>query len=190
MKKLLIKNMVCDRCITVVRERLEALGIPFADIELGKVTFDKNITHDQNEAIQKALEQEGFELLTGSDAQAIEQVKQLILDHIYGRQVKPTDINFSDYLAQSIGVNYFNLSKLFSATEGITIEKFMIRQKVERVKELLTYDQQSLSQIAFDLGYSSTAHLSRQFKSITGLTPSTFKQMGGRGRKPLDRITE
>ncbi|TXB62317.1 AraC family transcriptional regulator [Phaeodactylibacter luteus] len=190
MKKLLIKNMVCDRCVTVVRERLEELEISFANIELGKVTFDQSITPDQNAAIQKVLELEGFELLTGADAQAIEQVKQLILAHIYGRQVKPEGINFSDYLAKSIGTNYSNLSKLFSSTEGITIEKFIIHQKVERAKELLTYDQQSLSQIAFDLGYSSAAHLSRQFKSVTGLTPSTFKQMGGRGRKPLDRITK
>ena len=190
MEKLFVKNMVCDRCIKVVMERLNELSIPFTEIELGKVTLEQDITTDQASAIQKALEQEGFELLTGTDAQVIEQVKQLILDHIYGRQVKPEGINFSDHLAKSIGVNYFNLSKLFSSMEGITIEKFVIYQKVERVKELLTYDQQNLSQIAFELGYSSTAHLSRQFKSVTGLTPSTFKKTGGQGRKPLDRITE
>ena len=188
MKKLLIKNMVCDRCITVVRQQIEALGHQISQVELGQVELARPLNASSLKDLESALLGHGFELLKGTDAIAVEKVKKLILDHLYRHVQKPNSMNFSDYLAQETTMNYFALSKLFSSTEGITIEKYLILQKIERVKELLVYNQKSLSEIAFELEYSSVAHLSRQFKSVTGLTPSSFKKLGIEGRKSLDKI--
>ena len=188
MKKLLIKNMVCDRCITVVRQQIEALGHQISQVELGQVELARPLNASSLKDVESALLGHGFELLKGTDAIAVEKVKKLILDHLYRHVQKPNSMNFSDYLAQEITMNYFALSKLFSSTEGITIEKYLILQKIERVKELLVYNQKSLSEIAFELEYSSVAHLSRQFKSVTGLTPSSFRKLGIEGRKSLDKI--
>ena len=188
MKKLLIKNMVCDRCITVVRQQIEALGHQISQVELGQVELARPLNASSLKDVESALLDHGFELLKGTDAIAVEKVKKLILDHLYRHVQKPNSMNFSDYLAQETTMNYFALSKLFSSTEGITIEKYLILQKIERVKELLVYNQKSLSEIAFELEYSSVAHLSRQFKSVTGLTPSSFRKLGIEGRKSLDKI--
>ena len=188
MKKLLIKNMVCDRCITVVRQQIEALGHQISQVELGQVELARPLNASSLKEVESALLGHGFELLKGTDAIAVEKVKKLILDHLYRHVQKPNSMNFSDYLAQETTMNYFALSKLFSSTEGITIEKYLILQKIERVKELLVYNQKSLSEIAFELEYSSVAHLSRQFKSVTGLTPSSFRKLGIEGRKSLDKI--
>lgn len=188
MKKLLIKNMVCDRCITVVRQQIEALGHQISQVELGQVELARPLNASSLKDVESALLGHGFELLKGTDAIAVEKVKKLILDHLYRHVQKPNSMNFSDYLAQETTMNYFALSKLFSSTEGITIEKYLILQKIERVKELLVYNQKSLSEIAFELEYSSVAHLSRQFKNVTGLTPSSFKKLGIEGRKSLDKI--
>ena len=207
MKKLLIKNMVCDRCITVVRQQIEALGHQISQVELGQVELARPLNASSLKDLESALLGHGFELLKGTDALffnsdgirsfellkgtdaiAVEKVKKLILDHLYRHVQKPNSMNFSDYLAQETTMNYFALSKLFSSTEGITIEKYLILQKIERVKELLVYNQKSLSEIAFELEYSSVAHLSRQFKSVTGLTPSSFRKLGIEGRKSLDKI--
>lgn len=188
MKKILIKNMVCDRCITVVRQQVEALGHPIARIKLGEVEFVKPVGAYKLAEIETALIDHGFELLKGRDAAAVEKVKKLILDHLHWREQKPSSMNFSDYLAKEIGMNYFAISKLFSSTEVLTIEKFLILQKIERVKELLVYNQKSLSEIAFELEYSSVSHLSRQFKSVTGLTPSSFRKLGVEGRRSLDKV--
>ena len=188
MKKLLIKNMVCGRCITVVRQQIEALGHQISQVELGQVELARPLNASSLKDVESALLGHGFELLKGTDAIAVEKVKKLILDHLYRHVQKPNSMNFSDYLAQETTMNYFALSKLFSSTEGITIEKYLILQKIERVKELLVYNQKSLSEIAFELEYSSVAHLSRQFKSVTGLTPSSFRKLGIEGRKSLDKI--
>ena len=188
MKKLLIKNMVCDRCITVVRQQIEALGHQISQVELGQVELARPLNASSLKDLESALLDHGFELLKRTDAIAVEKVKKLILDHLYRHVQKPNSMNFSDYLAQETTMNYFALSKLFSSTEGITIEKYLILQKIERVKELLVYNQKSLSEIAFELEYSSVAHLSRQFKSVTGLTPSSFRKLGIEGRKSLDKI--
>lgn len=188
MDKILIKNMVCDRCITVVRQEIEALGHPIARIELGQVEFKQPISPSDLKMIEVALMNNGFELLKGADAEAVERVKKLILDHLYKREQKPDRINFSDYLAKEIHMNYFTLSKLFSSTQGLTIEKYLILQRIERVKELLVYNEQNLSEITFELDYSSVSHLSRQFKRVTGLTPSSFKKLGIKGRKALDKV--
>jgi AraC-like DNA-binding protein len=188
MDKILVKNMVCDRCVKLVREELEAMGYKVVDIELGRVELAQPLRESNLIKIAAMLSENGFELISGTDAETIEKIKKLVLDHLYHGPKKPESINFSAYLANELNLNYFHLSKLFSATEGITIERYVILQKIERVKELLMYDQQNLSEIAFDLEYSSVAHLSRQFKQVTGLTPTAFKKQGSKGRKSIDKI--
>jgi len=185
---LYIKNMVCNRCIRVVQEDLEKLGFSVEFISLGEVTVAGGLSEEDFEKIEKALLSEGFELINDRQHQLIEQVKTLIIELIHHDRSKPDQLNFSDFLEQQIGINYYNLSKLFSSFEGITIEKYLILQKIERVKELLIYGEQSLSEMAFDLDYSSVAHLSGQFKKVTGMTPTAFKKMTGNRRKPLDHV--
>lgn len=138
--------------------------------------------------VEKVLLSGGFELINDQQRQIIEQVKTIIIEHVHHDKHKLASTNFSDFLEQQVGVNYYSLSKLFSSIEGVTIEKFIILQKIERVKELLIYGELSLGEIAFDLGYSSAAHLSGQFKQVTGLTPTAFKKMTGLRRNPLDQI--
>lgn len=185
-----IKNMVCNRCIRVVREDLEKLGIAIDSIELGKAVISGDVSEEALMQIEKALLSSGFELINDRQHQIIEQIKTIIIEYIHHDKSKPESINLSDFLEQQVRVNYFSLSKLFSSVEGITIEKYAILQKIERVKELLVYDELSLGEIAFDLGYSSVAHLSGQFKQVTGLTPTAFKKMTGSRRNPLDQIQD
>jgi AraC-like DNA-binding protein len=183
-----IKNMVCSRCIKVVKEECAKLGLPIAQAELGKVVLEKVPTEKELKALEQALKKNGFALILDRQQQTIEQVKILIIEHVHHQKYKPIARNFSDYLAEQLQVNYFTLSKLFSAEEGITIEKFIIVQKIEKAKELLSYDQLTLSEIAFQMDYSSPAHLSTQFKKVTGLTPTAFKQSNLDKRKPIDEL--
>lgn len=181
--------MVCARCVKVVGEELEKLGFTPTSILLGEVTLDAPPSPTQLEEIKEMLWRNGFELIEDSEVRLIEKVKTLVIDHIHHNRQKPESLNFSDYLAQKTEASYFHISKLFSAKEGITLEKYIIKQKIERVKELLIYGDQTLSEIAFELKYSSTAHLSGQFKKETGLTPTQFRQLKPHTRKPLDNIT-
>ena len=183
-----IKNMVCNRCIRVVKEELEQLGFEIESIELGKVVIKGGVSDDGLMAIEKALLSNGFELINDRQHQIIEQVKKIIIEQVHYSNSKPVHINFSQYLEQQLGVNYTSISKLFSSFEGVTIEKYLILQKTERVKELLAYGEQTLSEIAYELEYSSVAHLSGQFKKVTGMTPTAFKNMAGNRRKPLDKV--
>ena len=185
---LYIKNMVCNRCIRVVREELKQLGFTIEAIELGKVTIKGTLSGENLMFIEKTLLSNGFELINDRQHQIIERVKKIIIEQAHHGKSKPAHINFSEYLEQQLGVNYFSISKLFSSFEGITIEKYLILQKIERVKELLAYGEQNLSEIAYELEYSSVAHLSGQFKKVTGLTPTAFKNMAGNRRKPLDQV--
>lgn len=185
---LAIKNMVCNRCIRVVKEELQQLGHNIDQIKLGRVVLQGNIDHNQRSAIQAVLQKNGFEILESQQAQLVESVKNIIIEHIYHKKEKPSSVNFSNFLAQETGTNYFNLSKLFSSLEGITIEKYIILQKIERVKELLIYGEKNLSEIAFEQEYSSVSHLSGQFKKVTGLSPTAFLKLTGPPRKPLDEI--
>lgn len=183
-----IKNMVCDRCIRAVREDLSALGYTVTDIELGKAVIEKVIGENEREEIRHMLTDSGFELIDDKRNLIINRIKTLIIEYIHYDREIPGYRNLSDMLAAEIGHDYSYLSNLFSSVEGITIEKYYINQKIEKVKELLVYNELSLNEIAWKLGYSSAQHLSQQFKKITGLPPSHFKKLGDNRRKPLDKV--
>ncbi|MDA0194036.1 MAG: AraC family transcriptional regulator [Bacteroidetes bacterium] len=184
---LYIKNMVCQRCIEAVEEEFNLAQIPIKSIQLGMVNLESEISDEQKSSIRDALKKRGFELLEQKNSQFIEQIKNLLLKQIL-YQKEPLNVNYSTYLEQEIGKNYHSLSTLFSSVEGITIERFIILQKLERVKELLIYDELSLSKIAYKLNYSSVQHLSNQFKKSIGMTPSQFKKTQANMRKPLDEV--
>lgn len=185
--KIYIKNMVCNRCKWVVQTELEKAGLTVQHVELGEVDVKEELSKIRIEQIEKTLQNFGFELISDHSARLIEQIKTNIIE-IVKDQDKLERKNLSTYLSDALHKEYSYLSKLFSEKEGTTIEQYYILQKIERAKELLVYNEQSLTQIAFDLGYSSTAHLSTQFKKITGLTPSHFKELRVKGRKSLDDV--
>lgn len=188
---LLIKNMVCNRCIKVVKEELEKLGLDVRSIVLGEVVVNGNRNDLPYDKIRKALEENGFELIEDKKARVIEQIKLIILDLVReGEGNNPLPEKYSEYIVDKIKMDYHYLSNLFSSVENITIEQYIILQKIERAKELLKYGELTLSEIAYRLGYSSVQHLSNQFKKITGLTASQFKNMTENTRKPLDKIKE
>ncbi len=186
--KLYIKNMVCSRCIMVVKTELEKLGLQPLDVQLGEVELAQgaNITSSLDQ-IEAALHKFGFELLTDKKKQLTEQIKTAIIELVH-YPAEALKINLSDYLSGRLHLEYAHLSTVFSDTEHNTIEKFFIQQKIEKVKELLTYGEQSLSEIAYLLNYSSVAHLSTQFKKVCGVTPSVYKAGEFSGRKPLDEV--
>lgn len=185
--ELLIKNMVCPRCIEAVKDALEDSKIKFEAVELGKVRVDSALSPTQKESFSKSLEAKGFELLESRTSALISQIKTLIIEQIHHSNQRLGE-NFSSFLAERLGQEYSSLSKLFSQVEGITIEKYVTRQRIERVKEFLFYDQLSLSEVAFKMDYSSVAHLSSQFKKETGMTPTEFKKSHSAARKSLDTI--
>jgi AraC-like DNA-binding protein len=185
--KIFIKNMVCSRCKMVVKSTLEELGLHPTQVELGQIELQEtDISDIKNQLIQN-LQSLGFDLLDNKKSKVIEKVKNLITDLVQNKD-NGIETNLSDYLSKELSLEYSSLSKLFSDVEGVTIEKYYILQKIEKVKELLVYDEYSLSEIAFQLNYSSVAYLSNQFKKITGLTPSYFKKVGSTKRKPLDDL--
>ena len=184
---LYIKNMVCNRCIIVVQQEFEKLNINSCKVILGEVETDSIISIEKLKQLEKNLASVGFELLDDAKKQLIEKMKNIIIQQVQHSE-DSTHQNFSEILSKALLKDYSYLSSLFSQVEGITIEKYIINQKIEKVKELIIYDELSLSEIAYQLGYSSIAHLSNQFKKITGLTPSHFKKIGQDKRKPLDKI--
>lgn len=179
--------MVCNRCIMVIESKLQELGISPISVSLGQVILDRELTPQEIEKIRKAIEPIGFELIDSKKSRIIEQIKTLIVQLIHHSN-NSLKINLSDYLSENLHLDYNYISNMFSEVEGTTIEKYYIAQKIEKVKELLVYDESTLSEIADMLGYSSVAHLSSQFKKVTGLTPSHFKQIGANKRKPLDEV--
>jgi YesN/AraC family two-component response regulator len=187
MNTIFIKNMVCDRCILVVQNELEKLGLDAKNIKLGEVILSKEITSLEKENLSKTLEPLGFEIIDDKKSRIIEKIKNTIIDLVH-HQDSDVKTNLSDVLSDKLHHDYNYLSNLFSEVEGTTIEKYFITQKVEKVKELLVYDELSLSEIANRLNYSSVAYLSNQFKKVTGLTPSHFKQIKEDKRKPLDKV--
>lgn len=183
-----IKNMVCNRCIKVVKEELENLGYQVNSIILGEATIQTTDKINFN-LINKVLTENGFELIDSRQSRIIEKIKITIIETIRDMaEGKLKNISFTDLLQENLNLSYQYLSTLFSSSEGITIEKYIILQKIEKVKELIVYDELSFSEIAYRLGYSSVQHLSSQFKKITGLTPSHFKKIKSFKRNPLDKI--
>lgn len=182
--------MVCPRCIKVVREELEKLGLHVGRVELGEAAVEDTVSQETIEEIGDVLEANGFELLTDQKQKTIEKIKIALIEAIYGEEQTDTHRKtLSAYLSGKTGKDYKYLSSLFSSVENITIEKYFILQKIERVKELLKYEELTLSEIAYRLNYSSTQHLSSQFKQITGMSPTQFKKSIGNQRKPLDKLT-
>jgi len=186
---LYVKNMVCERCIRVVREELEKIGLQLCHIELGKVEIEQVNKNLPLDTIRRVLLDNGFDLIEDKKAKLIEAIKNNIILLIHqDAEVQPLNMNYSDYLSQQLAVDYHYLSGLFSSVENITIEQYIILQKIERAKELLKYNEDTLSEIAYKLGYSSVQHLSNQFKKVTGMTASQFRNMTTNLRKPLDKL--
>lgn len=185
--ELFIKNMVCDRCKMVVQNEVTALGLTVTHIELGKVTIMEEHIDPVKEQLEQQLNTLGFELLTDKKVKTVEQIKNLIIASIHHSD-DTLKVNLSDYLSEKLNKDYNTISSLFREVEKNTIEKFFISQKIERVKELLAYDELNLNEIAFKLNYSSVAHLSSQFKKMTGLSPSVFKKQAEDSRIALDKL--
>lgn len=181
--------MVCNRCVLAIKNTMESLGYPSALVSMGEVDFEnRTLSKTDIDLIQQAIEPLGFELISDKKQALIERVKTSLIELTYGDTVLD-DFKLSDYLATQIKQDYHALSHLFSSVEGVTIEKYFIQLKIERIKELLVYDELSQSEIAWRLGYSSPAHLSAQFKQITGMTPTAFKKLkDNKQRRPLDKI--
>lgn len=183
-----IKNMVCNRCIKVVKEEFAKLQIEIKEIELGKVDVVESLDESQLEKIREVLNENGFELIDDKKGQLIDRIKTVIIEHIHYNKDQDMLVNLSEYISHKVGYEYSYLSNLFSSVEGTTIEKYIILQKIEKVKEWLVNNELSLKEIADRLGYSSAQHLSTQFKKVSGLTPSHFKKLKGHKRKTLDEV--
>ncbi|HSD63768.1 MAG TPA: AraC family transcriptional regulator [Ignavibacteriaceae bacterium] len=185
---LYIRNMVCNRCIKVVEEEFKKLGLNIRNISLGEVVVDNKLSEGDVEKIRMVLEENGFELIENRKMRIIEQIKILILDLVRDEEKSNQKLTLSEYLAENLKADYNYLSTLFSSVENITIEHYLILQKIERAKELLKYGELTLSEIAYKLGYSSVAHLSAQFKKVTGMNANQFKSLTENTRKSLDKV--
>lgn len=188
MSKLFIKNMVCDRCKLAVKRALDDHQIEYTQVELGEIDLEKDPSPEKLNSFKGAIEQLGFELIEEKSARVINQIKSAVIALIQDKEEQSRKMKFSAYLADKLSKDYNYLSNLYSSIEGTTIEQYVIHQKIEKVKELLVYNELSLSEIAEQLGYSSVQHLSSQFKKVTGLTPSHFKIIGDQKRKPIDKV--
>lgn len=187
MKKLFIKNMVCPRCILSVEQIFSSLKIPTVNIVLGEVETEKELSEKQIKTLEQALQKVGFELLDDQKNQLIDKIKTLLIQKVQEGNIED-HFSIQKFLGKHIFKDYSSISKLFSEVESITIEQFFILQKIEKVKEWLIYNELSLSEISFLLGYSSPQHLSAQFKKVTGMTPGYFKKLGSQHRRPIDEI--
>ena len=183
-----IKNMVCDRCIMAVRGELDRLGLEYRNVQLGLVELANAPDKQLIMLLREGLEAKGFEWLDDKRSQVVEKIKNTIIELVHRTDGSDFNLKLSAHLEITIGLDYHYLSTLFSSVEGISIERYSILQRIERVKELIMYNEKNLSEIAFELGYSSVQHLSQQFKKVTGLTPSAFKALDNKRRRPLDRI--
>ena len=184
-----VKNMVCGRCMKTVKQVIASeLGDTNAAVSLGLIKLQAEPTAEQLNNLKAALGKEGFELIDDQKTRLVQQVKNLIVELVHYKDLSDMSFKLSTFLGAELHRDYNYISNLFSAVENYTIEQFFILQKIEKVKEWLVYDEMSLSNMAFRLGYSSTAHLSAQFKKITGFTPSQFKQVKDHKRTELDKI--
>ena len=185
--KLLIQNMVCQRCIMTVEDILNRLNIDYTSVTMGEVTLTKKLGGDELTAVEKALNKVGFALIETRVNKVIEDIKKAILEYI-NMGLDSQRQNLSSFITDRISYDYSYLSDLFSSIEGRTIEQYFIVQRIEKVKELLVYDQLSLTEISYRTGFSSVHHLSAQFKKVTGLTPSQFNKMTAEKRKSIDLL--
>jgi AraC family transcriptional regulator len=186
---LYVKNMVCDRCIRVVKEELKKMKVDVRSVVLGEVVVAGAAGELPVGKIKSVLKQSGFELIEDRKANTIEQTKLALIKYVREDHEKSDrKIKISEFLSRELGLDYHYLSTLFSSVENVTIEQFLILQRIERSKELLKYGELNLSEIASKLGYSSVQHLSNQFKAITGFTPTGFRSLTGQVRKPIDRV--
>jgi len=185
--KLYIKNMVSNRCKMIVKSELEEFGLHFIIVDLGEVEIMENITNEQRNLLNLNLEKSGLGLLEDKKRVLIERIKNIIVDLVYYAEEQPK-VNLSDYLSGKLNYDYTYLANLFSESQSTTIEHFFLDHKIERVKELLVYDEISLTEIAYKLHYSSVAHLSNQFKKMTGLTPSGYKNLRLNKRRSPENV--
>jgi len=179
--------MVCIRCKMVVKEELKKLGLHYTSVELGEAEIMEDISAKQHDQFKVALLKSGLELMDDKKSILIQKIKTVIVELIHYSE-EPLTVNFSDYLSQKLNHNYTYLANLFSEVQGTTIEKFIIAHKIERVKELLVYNELNLTEIAYLMHYSSVAHLSAQFKKVTGLTPTYFKQLRDKRLNMLENL--
>jgi AraC-like DNA-binding protein len=179
--------MVCIRCKLVVKDELTKLGLKYMTVELGEAELLETISPAQREQIRAALMQSGLELMDDKKSVLIQKIKNVIIEMVHYSE-EPLTINFSQFLSEKLNHNYTYLANLFTEVQGTTIEKFIIAHKVEKVKELLVYNELTLTQIAYKLHYSSVAHLSAQFKKVTGLTPTFFKNLKDKRRSMLEDV--
>lgn len=179
--------MVSNRCKMTVKEELKKLGLHFVLVELGEVDIMDDLNVEQLEELKTALLNSGFELMDDKKAVLVERIKNTIIEMVHHSD-ENIKIKLSDYLSEKLNHNYTYMANLFSAVRGITIEQFVIAHKVEKIKELILYDELNITEIAWKMNYSSVAHLSNQFKKVTGLTPSHFKQLKNKRRNPIEEI--
>ena len=185
--KLYIKYMVSTRCKMVVKDELKKMGIHFVMVDLGEVEIMENISDVKRAQLKAALLTSGLELMDDKRAVLIEKIKNVIIEMVHYTDELPK-VNYSDYISEKLHHDYTYLSNIFSEVKGITIQQFIIIHKIERAKELLLYDEMNLTEISYVLNYSSVAHLSNQFKKVTGLSPSHFKQLKDKRRCPIEEI--
>jgi AraC-like DNA-binding protein len=179
--------MVSIRCKMLVKSELEKLGLHYRSVELGEAEIEEDISPTQRAELHQALKRSGIELMDDKKSILIERIKKVVVELVHYSE-EPLTINFSDYLSQKLSHNYTYLANLFSESQGITIEHFLIVHKIERVKELIIYNELNITEIAYKMHYSSTAHLSNQFKKITGLTPTFFKALRVKKRSALEDL--
>ena len=185
--KLHIKYMVSNRCKLAVKEELNKLGLHFIFVDLGEIDILENISTEQRASLKAGLLNSGLELMEDKKAVLIERIKNVIIEMVHHSD-EVIKVNFSHYLSGKINYDYTYLANLFSEVQGQTIEQFIISHKIERIKELIIYGDLNITEIAWKINYSSVAHLSNQFKKMTGLTPSHFKGLKGKRRSPLEEI--
>lgn len=186
--KLFIKNMVCDRCKMAVKAELGRLGLQPASVELGEVDLEEQALKPEIlNQLRTNLQDLGFDIIDDKKSRLIEKIKNLVIEMIHHTE-EPENLKYSELISRHLHYDYPYLSRLFSETEGVTIEQYIINQKTEKAKEYLVYDELSVSELAWKLNYSSVAHFSGQFKKVTGMTPSQFKSLHEKKRKPLDEV--
>ena len=181
--------MVSTRCKLLVKEELKKLNLHFIVVDLGEIEIMETITIDQWNQLNTALKTSGLELMDDKKAVLIEKIKNVIIEMVHYSDELPT-VNYSDYISTKVGLDYTYLSNIFSEVKGLTIQQFIINHKIERIKELIIYDELNITEIAWKMNYSSVAHLSNRFKKITGLTPSHFKLLKDKRRIPIEDIGE